>query len=936
MSQAPQSSPLPKTAFAPNTDGQQKEESTYRPPVVPGKPPVRGVSLGSAYYTALSAGRLNSAKAVDTSIIQTGSMLDKAAEVRAAQAMLKGNFTPSHIIKNTGLEAKASFYEAMGRYQNGGVSLSQNVKSNFFSATNLAAGKAQSSLERQDDLGDQTAGGVIGAGALGYAGFKAAQAATPKVISVGKGVWDITTTAGRVTITIQRTHQIVTGAFIPYNSLIAKNILVRQAHISGLVDTATSQRIIQGVTQIQNSVEAVRKVGAGIKTGYTTTVHAVKSSYTLVRGVASGTVAPSVAAYRALERVSGVANTTILHSAKYVGHGIARGTVRGSVWTIKRGVPLTVKSLDSLSVGIGGALSSSDDMMVQGVGNAVMLTNYGIKTSVIAGRLTGRAIKTGVVGYGNLKKGTASTVKGAFNAFDYVRQKGLRSAWARARQKAGAVVVNAGKSVVSAVLNLVKVAGQKLVTPLLLIAIVVMVVSGAVSGPLAMISSIFGNTFEIDNGDGTYTDAEIRAYITDPTNGLPALRMAYINDLYNYMQDQLKVNGGTYHIVRFKTNAEDRVIEPTVAGITSVFYTDEELANIIHPIFNAVLLKDYELTVTSAEGQQVLTTLFNKLFRLTEVATVEWCGQSLIDGSGERYYCGSCGSTHAGDDCPNPISGVHGGYTCAGCCVLWCPGHPYSCGGCATDGQGNTYCAGHIEYCDGCEFLLCNGYVDCGSHDVLTVTLSMDGLYELKYEYFERPIDLLASKVNRTPEEDAELAMLKDYLEILEEYIKQVAVEYGGGLTMDDLSGVEWVNGSRVGNQAIIDLALSQVGQVGGRPYWSWYGFPSRVEWCACFVSWCMNQVGHSEVRFSSCTWGGLPYFQGEGRWANGGFTDLVAGDVIFFDWDVDGDSEHTGLVIGTDGEYVYTVEGNSGDTCKTKKYPINSSVILGYGLMNW
>jgi len=42
------------------------------------------------------------------------------------------------------------------------------------------------------------------------------------------------------------------------------------------------------------------------------------------------------------------------------------------------------------------------------------------------------------------------------------------------------------------------------------------------------------------------------------------------------------------------------------------------------------------------------------------------------------------------------------------------------------------------------------------------------------------------------------------------------------------------------------------------------------------------------------------------------------------------------GIVIGTDGTNVYTVEGNSGNACKIKSYPLNSSVIRGYGLMNW
>ena len=46
----------------------------------------------------------------------------------------------------------------------------------------------------------------------------------------------------------------------------------------------------------------------------------------------------------------------------------------------------------------------------------------------------------------------------------------------------------------------------------------------------------------------------------------------------------------------------------------------------------------------------------------------------------------------------------------------------------------------------------------------------------------------------------------------------------------EDLSSVEFVGGSRPGNPALVDLAKSQVGNVGGYPYWSWYGFNSRVE----------------------------------------------------------------------------------------------------------
>ena len=64
--------------------------------------------------------------------------------------------------------------------------------------------------------------------------------------------------------------------------------------------------------------------------------------------------------------------------------------------------------------------------------------------------------------------------------------------------------------------------------------------------------------------------------------------------------------------------------------------------------------------------------------------------------------------------------------------------------------------------------------------------------------------------------------------------------------------------GTRQGNPAVAEIALSQVGNVGGEIYWRWYGFNSRVEWCACFVSWCYAQAGATEPKFSGCTSGGM------------------------------------------------------------------------------
>ena len=163
---------------------------------------------------------------------------------------------------------------------------------------------------------------------------------------------------------------------------------------------------------------------------------------------------------------------------------------------------------------------------------------------------------------------------------------------------------------------------------------------------------------------------------------------------------------------------------------------------------------------------------------------------------------------------------------------------------------------------------------------------------------------------------------------------------FGGGSPdtsgSEDLSGVQFINGTRPGNPQLVELAKSQVGNVGGQPYWSWYGFDSRVEWCACFVSWCYGQSGRTEPRFAGCQSQGVPWFQSHGQWGARGYENIAPGDAIFFDWDLDGSADHVGIVVGTDGSRVYTVEGNSGDACKIKSYDLNYQSIKGYGLMNW
>ena len=141
----------------------------------------------------------------------------------------------------------------------------------------------------------------------------------------------------------------------------------------------------------------------------------------------------------------------------------------------------------------------------------------------------------------------------------------------------------------------------------------------------------------------------------------------------------------------------------------------------------------------------------------------------------------------------------------------------------------------------------------------------------------------------------------------------------------------------------IVNIAKSQIGVTGGDPYWSWYGFNERVEWCACFVSWCAEQCNYYKEnkkedfyfpKYSYCD-DGINAFKEHNEWKdrNEDYIPKFA-DIIFFDWEKDGISDHTGIVEGVDFENkkVKTIEGNSNDEVKENEYTLTDDRIVGYG----
>lgn len=149
------------------------------------------------------------------------------------------------------------------------------------------------------------------------------------------------------------------------------------------------------------------------------------------------------------------------------------------------------------------------------------------------------------------------------------------------------------------------------------------------------------------------------------------------------------------------------------------------------------------------------------------------------------------------------------------------------------------------------------------------------------------------------------------------------------------------------GNEAIVQVALKELGTLSGDKYRTWYtGSADGAPWCATFVSWCGEQLGYIEneiiPKFQGCS-AGVEWFEERDRFQYteqyGGTGSYVpqTGDIIFFDWDGDTSTlDHVGIVQYIENGYVITIEGNSGDAVAQGKYLLSNSNIVGYAFPDY
>ena len=123
--------------------------------------------------------------------------------------------------------------------------------------------------------------------------------------------------------------------------------------------------------------------------------------------------------------------------------------------------------------------------------------------------------------------------------------------------------------------------------------------------------------------------------------------------------------------------------------------------------------------------------------------------------------------------------------------------------------------------------------------------------------------------------------------------------------------------------------------------YESHPGWNQYTPWCGCFLSWAADQqkasIDGAPPRFADVD-EGMKGFKDSRMWRERGDTNNkpIPGDYVFFDWDGGTDPDHVGAVLCVEGNFLYTIEGNSGGRVAVQRYPLSDSRIVGYGVLNW
>ena len=124
-------------------------------------------------------------------------------------------------------------------------------------------------------------------------------------------------------------------------------------------------------------------------------------------------------------------------------------------------------------------------------------------------------------------------------------------------------------------------------------------------------------------------------------------------------------------------------------------------------------------------------------------------------------------------------------------------------------------------------------------------------------------------------------------------------------------------------------------GKHGYTRYGAWYGYPYS-EWCAMFASFCLHYAGveQADVPYAAGCVYWTERLEDAGLYKSAGEYEPKTGDLVFFDTDGDGASDHVGIVTELRGETMETVEGNVGGEVVEKRHELTDEDVFGFGAL--
>ncbi|MBQ6570133.1 MAG: SH3 domain-containing protein [Clostridia bacterium] len=171
-------------------------------------------------------------------------------------------------------------------------------------------------------------------------------------------------------------------------------------------------------------------------------------------------------------------------------------------------------------------------------------------------------------------------------------------------------------------------------------------------------------------------------------------------------------------------------------------------------------------------------------------------------------------------------------------------------------------------------------------------------------------------------------------------YVSSEYVGYAGGEVSISMTDYEKKVAAAFANTALKEVGYKE-GANNYSKYGEYFGKPNYY-WCDAFVLWCAcmtdkSLYGTAFPKLRGCT-AIMNWYKDRSRfyYASSGYNPKC-GDLIFFDHSGSGSSSnHMGLVYKADDTYVYTVEGNSSDSVRSKSYKRNNTYIIGYAFPNY